>query len=234
VAEDERGVAEGQRGAGNEPLPPFRRQQVVAGEQNEGIEGHRPELGQRIAAYVDVDQMERCQRVSRSGEQAGAVTFKPAARQRKRRPGSHQKGGKLGETDCQHVAGTEKAEQRGDVKAKRSVVVEKRIAVAVVGIGHPAHREMATGERGAQLLHPLQQKGTVATATGIEQARAGKQGQSGNRRQKEGHQQRRRSRKRKARGEAGYAPVAGYDAPPHPGPSFTEGGSRIAPPSWCS
>ena len=128
--------------------------------------------------------------IGRRNKQPDRIAAEPAPAEGEGCGGSDQESDELGELDGGYVAGAQQAKEHGNVEAERGVVVEEGVSVAVVGVGHPAGREVAVCQGGAELVEALEQKGAIAAAAGVEQAGAGKEGNGGDHRDQQSQEQR--------------------------------------------
>ena len=153
MAEDESGIDQGKHSEGTADReaptgPAAFVDQPVGRQQDQWIERHRPELGQRIPAHVDIDHVERGKRVGRGGQQTRPGRSEPAPPKIEHAQPGDGKPGQLRQMDRPDEAETQKAKGGGDVDRERRVIVIEWITIAEIGVGHPAHGEVTAGQRG--------------------------------------------------------------------------------------
>ncbi len=161
MTEDQGGKARTQRNDAPWADPPA---QTLDAQQYQRVDRHSRELGEGIAAYIDVGEMIGRKGVGSGSGQGRQGRGRQAPRQRIGPDAGQQKAEGLGGLDAQHQVAASPVEQRCDIVGERAVKIIKGIAEAIGAIRQPAGQEHARSQIGGELLDPDQEKGRVATS----------------------------------------------------------------------
>ena len=147
------------------------------GPHNEGIERHRVEFGERIAAHIDVYYVKGGKGVGTRGQQCSIAARSDPARQNVHAAARKEKAECLRELYAPQYAKACPVEQRSNIIGKGRVEVEGGISKPVGSVGHPARRERAAAEIRGELMNTLQEERGIPSGARVDDAGASQEGE---------------------------------------------------------
>ena len=165
MRDDEASVGQGR---GDHPAQGRAFGEAIESPQDERVEGESSEFGERVASYVDVDQVIGSDGVGRGRQPSSCSTVQcspcPLVHSHRRR----RKKERLSELDSTEDVYADQVEGGGQIIRQRGIVAKEGVAEPIGGVRHPTSRKDSGPQIGCQLVNPQQVEGTVAAAPGIQ------------------------------------------------------------------